>query len=326
MNSIVDIIKDWRPQNWLVEKNHALIAKWIMLPLVILIAWIASQLFWLVLEAASSPTISTDISSFSNSSVQNKKDDAIDIQRLVSTHLFGKIEATAAVEQVEAKTEINEDAPETRLPLVLRGIYSSTDDKLSNAIIENSRKEQNLYFINDSLPEATNLKLAKVLIDRVILSRSGKFETLKMEEEETSSISTIGETIKSPKLSSNADKKGRMIDKRKNDQLTGKLTNLHSQIMQDPESLAGMMNALPVIEDGEIKGFKISPGKDPGLFTQAGLRRNDVVTNVNGIELNSISNGMALKEELKTATEISVQLTRGSQQISLVYSLNENNK
>jgi len=301
-------------------KNDTQLAKWSILPMTILIAWIAAHFFWLIYGVINAPSISIKIPTMVTAAAQSHHS-SLNMNQLAQSELFGKVQIATVQTTTPVAVEVNKDAPETRLPLILRGIYASTDDALSNAIIEDSKKDQTLYFVNDSIPGATNLTLAKVFPDRVILNRGGQFETLKMIEEQ--GVAEFEVANKKLALNKSNDKP-QIVDKRNNLKLSNQLKSIHQKLQQDPQSLAGMMNASPVMVNGKIAGFKVSPGKDPSLFAEAGLRRNDVVTNVNGIELDSLSNGLALKEQLKTATELSIQLTRGQQQISLVYSLNEN--
>ena len=307
-----------------LSKKQTQIAQWSLLPLTLMIAWIVAQWFWIVYGAFTAKKISTALPQLSQFQQDDKT--SYNIDKLLSANLFGEVQKNIEVAQPTQVVEVKTDAPDTRLPLILRGIYASTDPKLSNAIIEGSSKEQELYFVDDAIKGSSNVTLARVLQDRIILNRAGQFETLKMEED--AQVASLQESLAekpNPKKRSLGET-SQKIDKTNNRRLSNELRSLSKTLQNDPASLAGMMNAVPVMEQGQIRGFKVSPGKNPALFSEAGLRRNDVVTNVNGIELDSISNGLALKEQLKTATELTIQLTRGDQQISLVYSLNENIK
>lgn len=68
-----------------------------------------------------------------------------------------------------------QDAPKTRLNLVLVGAVASSNPKLSLAVIAN-RGTQATYGINEEI-EGTRAKLKAVLVDRVIIDNSGRDET-----------------------------------------------------------------------------------------------------------------------------------------------------
>ncbi len=314
MNPITRKMNNWR------ETDTAMLAKWSLLPLTIVIAWIASQLFWQIGALFASEQISTSLSSSINKTATLTTPQ--NIKNLLNKNIFG--EAGKVIVEEVADEPMPEEVPETRLNLKLRGIYASSDSTRSNAIIETENGLQDLYFIDDEIPGERNLSLARVLADRIIIKRNGKFETLKMEDLSKGLINTRS---KMPSLrSAKRDPRNKLIDRRNNRQLTKQLSKIKQQMINDPTSLAGLMNVSPKMVDGEFVGFQISPGKDASLFARSGLRRNDIITNVNGISLDDPSSALTLYEEIRNADELNIQLTRGNKPLSLVYSLNDNKK
>ncbi len=293
-------------------------AKWVLILLVVLLGWVGARFFWQVSSLFSGNQISTTIINTNDFKATQNSNQAAQIIKL---NLFGDAGQT---EKVAIETPITETAPETRLNLKLRGIYASSDDKSSNAIIENSRGQQDLYFIDDKIPPERNLTLAKVLKHKVILNRNGKYETLTMED----FGSTVGgnEKSKPALLSMRGKKLPKKIDRRNNRQLTRQLAGIRQKMVNDPKSLAGLMNVNPVTENGQFKGFKISPGRDASLFARAGLRRNDLVTSINGIVLDDPTKILTLPDEIRNAQELSIEIIRGNQPLSLVFNLNDDKK
>ena len=76
-------------------------------------------------------------------------------------------------------------APETRLKLTLRGSLDSDDTDLARAIIADQRGDEELYSIGDEVPG--NAELSEIHIDRVILLRGGRYETLSLPDDAESS-------------------------------------------------------------------------------------------------------------------------------------------
>ena len=82
-----------------------------------------------------------------------------------------------------------------------------------------------------------------------------------------------------------------------------------------------MVNAQPVMEGGQLKGYRLKPGRDRKLFSSVGLQPGDIVTNVNGIPLNDMSQMGAVFEQLSSANRLDVTVERGGQQTQLSVSL-----
>ena len=303
--------------NNLRQTESAVFAKWSLIPILIVIAFTAAQLFWKVAEVFTTEKISTNINYTSSST--SSPSSSNNIASLLNQNIFGD---ASRVNIPVVEQPIADDVPETRLNLKLRGIYASTNETHSNAIIETANGLQDIYFIDDAIQGERNLTLAKVLVDRIIIKRQGNFETLKMEDFSKGIISKTS----SPRQALGPSSKAKLIDRRNNKQLTKQLSKIKQQLANDPTSLAGLMNVAPKMVNGEFIGFQISPGKDASLFARSGLRRNDIITNVNGIALNDPSSAITLIEEIRNADELSIELTRGNKPLSLVYSLNDNSK
>ncbi len=72
--------------------------------------------------------------------------------------------------------------PDTSLNLTLVGLIAATPSSASQAIIAISDAQQKVYRKGDTLPGGA--KLYKILSDRVILSREGRYEALKLPEQQ----------------------------------------------------------------------------------------------------------------------------------------------
>ena len=106
------------------------------------------------------------------------------IEDIVAAHLFGTAE-------VVPEGPVN--APATRLKLRLLGVVDSEDEKLSRAIIAVASGQARTYGVGDTI-EKTDARLRSVQVDRVLLNRGGKVESLQMVRLE------LGEEPPAPKL------------------------------------------------------------------------------------------------------------------------------
>lgn len=100
------------------------------------------------------------------------------VRNLASFKLFGDANAVKPV-LVEKEPE---NLPETRLNLTLRGVSASsqspnkTDEYSNNALIEDARRETQLYRVGDSI--AGSATISAIYSDRVVISRNGRKENL----------------------------------------------------------------------------------------------------------------------------------------------------
>jgi general secretion pathway protein C len=70
---------------------------------------------------------------------------------------------------------------------------------------------------------------------------------------------------------------------------------------------------------GNPIGFKIIYLKEGSLFEKIGIERMDVLTRINGYELNSAEKGLQLFSQLKTASKFTIDLKRGDRSLTLDY-------
>lgn len=247
----------------------------------------------------------------------------VSVDAIVSKHLFG--DATAKpVEQAVVEVA----ATETRLPLKLRGIYAADNEQRASAIIE-SGGNQEVYFLGDKITGGRGAVLHKVQATKVILNTNGQLESLTLEQEE-SVISMEPDRLTSVASGRSGDEEdlpekmqGEVID---NPRIKRELGELREKLQSDPTSLRDMLQWEPVMENGQIQGVKISPGKARRLFYELKLRRNDVVTNINGVPLNDPSQLLMLQQNLATSDEVSLTILRNGQTQDITIRLNDNER
>ena len=190
-------------------------------------------------------------------------------------------------------------APETRLKLTLRGSLDSNDTRIARAIIADERGQEEMYAVGDEVPG--NAELSEIHIDRVILLRGGRYETLSLPENTQRSGSAGGVSTSRP-----ASRPGTQ------------LKNLRSSLKNNPKSLYGLVRTTPKRdEDGKMIGYTLQPGRDKALFSEMGLQPGDVVTRVNEVDLSDISSGMRALKSAEGGDSVSLTVMRGGQEQQL---------
>ncbi len=251
----------------------------------------------------------------------------VDIQRMTAWHLFGEagggpVEAVVAEPEVVASSRdgIEEGARETRLDLLLRGVVASTEDGLGHAIIEH-RKQQAVYAVDDKLPVSGNVVLAKVMPQQVVLDNSGTYELLTLFED-----SGLDAQLVTPPAAARPPATAiteREVQRRDDAQTSALARNFRDRLYQDPQSLAEVVNVSAVRADGELLGYRVSPGRQQQQFEQLGFMQGDLVTGINGIALDDPANTLRLYQTMRTASEAVFDLERDGQAISISVQLEE---
>lgn len=249
----------------------------------------------------------------------------VDIAQLQSRHLFGEVSADAPAAPVleeltavkESRDGIEKGARETRLQLVLRGVMASTQDGLGHAIIE-FKKKQAVYAVEDELPAGSKVVLAKVMRRQVVLDNGGTYELLTLSEE--NELDTLIQPSPKGRVAVNRGAPA-VVDKRKDLGAAQLAQEYRDRLYQNPQSLAEVVSVNAVRQNGDLLGYRISPGKDRAQFSQLGFKSGDLVTGVNGIDLNDPANTMRLYQTMRTASEAVFDLQRGEESVSLSVSL-----
>jgi type II secretion system protein C len=93
-------------------------------------------------------------------------------------------------------------------------------------------------------------------------------------------------------------------------------------VKEDMAKILMQATAEPFMENGAIVGFKLSQIDDDSIFVKSGVMNEDIVTSVNGHELNSIAGSIQLLQSLKGADSIEVEVRRGGMPQKITISVN----
>ncbi|EEX95128.1 general secretion pathway protein C [Vibrio orientalis CIP 102891 = ATCC 33934] len=262
----------------------------IMIALLAICAWIIGQMIW---QPWSSPSVSqwrpvNVAQSGSDSAV------GIDISELQNSHLFGELnQAAPVVEQPKLQ-----DAPKSRLNVVLVGAVTSSNPEKSLAVIAN-RGRQATYGINEVI-EGTRAKLIQVQSDRVIIENAGRNETVMLEglkySKPEAATKTHAETT-----STRSQVPAEALEK------------IRQEIRQDSSKIFQYVRMSQIKQDGDVVGYRLSPGKDKVLFESVGLKQGDIAVSINGLDLKDSSVMSEIFKNLSQLTELTLTVERNGQ-------------
>jgi len=217
---------------------------------------------------------------------------AADLGPLLAAHLFG---ATAQASGA--------DAPRTRVALVLTGTLAALDPKHGLAIVGESAQAARVYAVGASLPGG--VRLHEVYPDRVVLERDGALETLPLPRQFGGGAGP--DTLAAAPLARGAAPPPALGE------------SVQRLIAQGPDVIGELMRPMPTYANGQLKGFRLYPGRDREKFAKLGLHPGDLVTQINGVPLADAQHGMEILRSLGNAGSANVTVERGgsTQQITV---------
>ena len=235
--------------------------------------------------------------------------------KISQLHLFGKFE----VKKVAPPPKIDvASAPETRLNLKLRGVFSSNDKTIARAIISDPRGDDDSYAIGDQVPGGAILN--DILEDRVILERNGQLEILKLPVEALPGDATAEANSGVMNRGGRAMAPSAPIDTATAD-TSEILRHYRDALLNDPQSVMGLVRVQPYNRGGKLEGYRIRPGRDRQLLTKFGLRSGDVVKAVNGVPMDNPIKALEILRDLSTATSVTVDIERNGTPQSFTFQI-----
>lgn len=288
-----DLLTRWSSQSpeQLVARASQHLPIWVSAGLVLLIAYYLAKVSWILLPGDQNglwtpPSLPAAGAARGGPGITNN-----DYGNIVEARLFG-----AATESAEPAVVETENAPDTRLNLKLRAAVAATDQDVAHAIIADGSGNEKVYFVKSSIPGGATLH--RVHADRVILNRGGILETLRLPREfegGAAPVATRRASASNPTASNNVQ-----------------------QLLNDnAANFAEIIRPQPFMPNGQLKGYRVFPGRNRQQFIALGLRPGDLVTAVNGVPLNNPAQGMEVFRSLGESSQVSVTIERAGKQQDL---------
>ncbi|MBX3302691.1 MAG: PDZ domain-containing protein [Nitrospira sp.] len=191
--------------------------------------------------------------------------------------------------------------------VALLGSVSGRDGGLFAVFEDVTSKEQQLYRLDTEVPNVGTL--AAIERDRVLFRNGPSEEWLGLAVmqhlQEEAQVSAAPRPVQAQKASAR-----RVLDRR---EVTDALNN--------PTRLMTQAQAVPYLTDGTLDGFRLDNVVPEGFFDKIGLRANDIVQRINGVELRDPGMLLSLFQQLRNERTVRVDLTRNSQRQTLTYDI-----
>jgi general secretion pathway protein C len=200
---------------------------------------------------------------------------------------------------------------DSSLNLVLQGVMLGGQPQASVAVIVSNARQAS-YHPGEALPGAGNIVLDSIAADHVIVDNNGRKEALWLDASPASNRTGTGRSAPTPPPGAVPL------------EITGVLGGRTAEgLPVVAATLSEIIKVQPAQENGQLIGYRLSPGEKLREFVQLGLETNDVVTQVNGLALNDMANMPKLYALMNEATEVSFLLLREGKPMTLQFALTD---
>ena len=279
------------PEQWLAKASQVMPA-WLSLLLVILIGHQLGSLAWMLYPVSGDIVWSPPQQTTPLTNAGAATPSGADYGDISDAHLFGRADA-----EPEAVAEEIVDAPDTRLNLTLRAAVSDNENEFAHAIISDGGGKEKVYFIKDSVPGGATLH--QIFPDRVILNRGGTLEALRLPREFRPAPASRT-VVTAPAAPRSAAPTAQQL------------------ITENAATLTEIIRPQPFMPNGQMRGYRLYPGRNRQQFSALGLRPGDLVTEINGMPLTNPADGMNIFASLGDSSQVNVTIERGGQPQTLV--------
>jgi general secretion pathway protein C len=224
--------------------------------------------------------------------------------------------------EVPPKPEFDPSAPPVRtaLPLRLLGTLIAQRPEWSLAAIEDlNTRDWGSYVEGDSLGEVRVLAIER---GRVILLVDGRREFLEPSEIPAAVVASRGNAAttlanaRPPPVPSN----GTGI--RALDEYTYEVPRVEvERALSNLNDLAMKARIVPAFRDGRAIGFKVFSIRPGSLYTHIGIQNGDVITRINGFDLDSPEKALEIYTRLKNERRVDIELERRGKPIRKTYNI-----
>jgi type II secretion system protein C len=252
----------------------------------------------------------------------------IDISRIYRNDLFNTYkESQAQEEKPEEKKLVLPTPPAPQapapvqprpvqflepLPITLKGIMYSTDERSNRVVIEeNKSKSEKLYKVGDTIEDS---EIVRIYYNKVMIIRSnGQQETLFVSPQEAQKDSNYKHEVVWQTIIQQKSPTEFMVDKH--------------QFIHEVKNLAEFIDMLDVttaFKKGKTIGCRIGVLKPQSIGIALGLLPNDIIVSIADIPTTTTNDRVEIFTKIKNMTHqetVAVKLLRNGNEITQIYSL-----
>ena len=209
-----------------------------------------------------------------------------------------KKSSSAPIEEKEQKT-----SSYSIKSIILKGLYGSGEYGFAIVASKRSPQETSIIEVGEVYK---GYKLQSIAFEKVIFSKAGKEYVLYLEESKTKDFNKMVQKV--VPLESGAVKK-----------IAKKDIKYYSK---NPKKFWKEIGIDEYLVDGKLAGFKVTKVKKGSDIEKLGLKKGDILTKANNMELNSLKNVAKLYNNLNSLEGINLVFLRDNQEMEINYEIN----
>ncbi len=223
---------------------------------------------------------------------RSRNESPVNVDLIVDAHLFGEAPS-------DNPLEAGVQPQELPLNLSLIGILAyKHEGAKSLAIIESIGDEGRVF--SEGQEVTSGVTLAHILSRSVELDSNGRSISLTLESDESEAVAddyTAGETTQ--------------LKEKRTDNMKA-LIAIRDAIARERDQSVTWIRFQPNDVNKRIHGYRIYPGRDRTLFDASDLLPGDLVTNINGIDVDDSSKINVIIDQLLKSPDLLITVERGS--------------
>ncbi len=251
-----------------------------------------------------------------------------DFDVIVQRNIFDSSEAPASADQAGAAGANAQPVPtgqavKTSLQLKVLGVMMIGDgkDKRSSTSVESGGKTD-AYGVGEEMAIASNAKLVQIKPNRIEFVNGGRLEYAELDMGMGDSIfgppkATVAAST-TEKATPVGQKEGGVAKMAEN-----KFAIDQKEIdnaLANPELLYTEIRAVPNFENGKVSGMKVLSIKPGSIFSKLGIKRGDVLQQINGMDLD-VKQGFQIFSQLKDQKTFNMNVQRDGAKTTLDYEI-----
>ncbi|MDJ0850237.1 MAG: type II secretion system protein GspC [Myxococcota bacterium] len=221
-----------------------------------------------------------------------------DRQIILSRNLFN----ASLLAPAKAAPEPSVVLEETKLPLVLLGTLASPNPELARASIEDQEARTHVVVaVGDSIKGAEVMRIER---KRVVISENGVLRELTFDDDSPSGTKVARASRRTPTR--------RAAPRRRSSRKRDPAPEGLEDAIRNPADLFSQARILPKWENGQMVGVQVSAIKPGSLFEELGIENGEVITQLNGIQIDSPERSAEVMMELAESDQLSVTVSGAS--------------
>lgn len=236
---------------------------------------------------------------------------ALDMERL--SRLTGLVPVVEPTVEAQGKPDLKAEPVRTSMRVKLLGTLRAGQPEWSLASVLDLGSQRNLtVMVGDRLLTSTVLD---ILRDRVIVLNNGRREYVSAEAGEGAPALPTTTKVAEPVGAWGAGIKaldGNNYEVPRSE-VDRAINNLNDLAMQ--------ARLVPAFKDGAPEGFKLFSIRPDSLYSKIGIQNGDVITRINGLDMNDPAKALEVYTKLKDAPRIDVDVDRNGTMTRMTYNV-----